>query len=44
MMIERMPLSFDFRNIFISIPLNISDIEIEKDLNINKLKNFNVDI
>ena len=37
-------LSSDFRNVFISIPLDISDIEVEKDLDIDKSENFNIDI
>ncbi len=43
-MIKRILLSFDFGNVFISIPLDISDIEIEEDSDINELENFNVDI
>ncbi len=39
-----MSLSFDFKNVFVSIPLDISDIEAEEKLDIDKLKNFNVDI
>ncbi len=39
-----MLLSIDFGNIFISISLNISNIELEKDLNIDESKNFNIDI
>ncbi len=39
-----MSLSFDLGNIFISIPLDISDIEAEKNSNINKSENFNVNI
>ncbi len=44
MMTEQMPLSFDFRNAFISISLNVFDIEAEEDSDINELQNFNVDI
>ncbi len=43
-MIERMLLSFDFKSVFISIPLDISNIEAEKDLDIDESKNFNVNI
>ena len=43
-MIERISLSFDFENVFISISLDISDIEVKKDSNINELENFNVNI
>ena len=39
-----MSLSFDLGNIFISIPLDISDIEAEKDSDIDKSKNFNISI
>jgi len=39
-----MLLSFDFGNVFISIPLDVSDIEAEEDSDINSLKNFNIDI
>jgi len=43
-MIEQISLFLDFRNVFISIPLDISDIEIEEELDINESENFNVDI
>jgi len=43
-MIERMPLSIDFGNTFILILLNISNIELKKDSNIDKLKNFNTNL
>ncbi len=43
-MTKQILLSFDFGNVFISIPLNTSDIEAEKDLDINESKNFNIDI
>ncbi len=43
-MIERILLFIDFKNAFILISLNISDIELEKDLNIDESKNFNIDI
>ncbi len=42
---ERILLSINFRNAFISISLNISDIELEKeDSNTDELENFNVNI
>ncbi len=42
---KRILFFFNFKNIFISIPLNISDIELkEKDLDIDELENFNIDI
>ncbi len=34
----------DFGNTFISIFLNVSDIKLKEDSDINKLKNFNIDI
>jgi len=34
----------DFKNIFISMPWNISNIELKEDSDTDKLKNFNVDI
>ncbi len=43
-MIEQMSLPLDFGNVFISISLNISDIEIEEDLDIDKLENFNINV
>jgi len=40
-----MTLPFNFKNIFISIPLNTSNIELEEeDSDIDESKNFNVDI
>ncbi len=39
-----MLLFFDFGNVFILIPLNISDIKTEEESNINELENFNVGI
>jgi len=39
-----MLLSFDFGSVFISIPLDISDIEAEEDSDIDGLKNLNVDV
>ena len=44
MITERISLFFDFGNVFVSIPLDISDIEVEEELNINKLENFNINI
>ncbi len=44
MIVERILLSLDFESTFISIPLDISNIEAEKDLDIDKLKNFNINI
>ncbi len=43
-MIKQILLFINFGNIFVSIPLNISDIEIEEDSDINELENFNIDI
>ncbi len=43
-MIEQISLSFDFKNAFASIFLNISDIEAEKNSDIDGLKNFNISI
>ncbi len=43
-MIERTPLSFDFGNAFISISLNISNIEAKEDSNTNDSENFNINI
>ncbi len=42
--IEQILLSIDFGNIFILISLNASDIELKEDSNIDKLKNFNINI
>ncbi len=39
-----MLLSFDSKNVFISIFLNVFDIKAKKDSNIDKLKNFNINI
>jgi len=39
-----MLLSFDFKNIYISIFLNVFDIEIEEDLDIDESENFNMDV
>jgi len=41
---EQITFPIDFGNVFISIPLNISDIELKEDLDIDKSKNFNIDI
>ncbi len=43
-MIEQMLLPLDLENAFISILLNVSDIKAEEDSDIDKLKNFNVDV
>jgi len=43
-MAEQIPFSINFKNTFISISLNILDIELEEDLDMDELKNFNVDI
>ncbi len=43
-MIKRTLLPFDFGNTFISILLNISNIEVEEDSDINKSENFNINI
>ncbi len=34
----------NFESVFILIFLNVSNIEVEKDSNIDKLKNFNISI
>ncbi len=34
----------DFKSIFILIPLNISDIELEEKSNIDELEEFNISI
>ncbi len=39
-----MPFLFNFKDIFVSIFLDVSDIEVEEDLDINESKNFNVNI
>ncbi len=36
--------SIDFRNVFISIFLNISNIELEEKLDIDESEEFNIDI
>jgi len=42
--IEQMISPIDFRNAFISIPLNILDIEPEKKTNIDISEEFNISI
>ncbi len=37
-------ISYWFQNVFTSISLNISDIELKEDLDIDKSKNFNIDV
>ena len=43
-MVEQMPSLINFRNTFISISLNVSNIELEEDSDIDELKNFNISI
>jgi len=43
-MIKQMLFLFNFEDIFVLIFLNISNIEVEEDLDIDELKNFNVSI
>ncbi len=43
-MTERIPLSINFKNTFVLISLDILDIEVEEDLDIDKLENFNINI
>ncbi len=43
-MTRRILLFFDFKDIFILILLNISNIEAKEDSNIDKLENFNINI
>ncbi len=43
-MAERILLPINFKNTFISILLNISNIEPEEDSDTNESKNFNIDI
>ena len=43
-MIERMLLLFDFRNVFILVLLDVSDIETEVDSDIDESENFNVEV
>ncbi len=44
MITERTLLSFNFKNTFISIPLNVFNIEAEEESDIDELENFNTDI
>ena len=41
---EQMPFSISFENTFILISLNIPNIETEENLDIDKSKNFNINI
>ncbi len=41
-MVERILLFINFKNIFISISLNVSNIKLEEDSNIDELKNLNI--
>jgi len=43
-MVERIPFPINFENVFIITPLNISNIELKKDSDIDKLKIFNANI
>ncbi len=43
-MIKRISFPFDFKNVFISILLDTSDIKAEGNLDINRSKNFNINI
>ncbi len=43
-MIEQILLFFNFGNTFISIPLNISNIEAKEKSDTDKLENFNINI
>ncbi len=43
-MIERMLFPIDFKNVFISIFLNVLDIEPEEDSDIDESEEFNVNI
>ncbi len=43
-MVKRILFSIDFGDTFISVSLNIFDIEPEKDLNIDESENFNVNV
>ncbi len=43
-MTERILFLINFGNVFISISLNILDIEPKEDLDIDESENFNVDI
>ncbi len=41
---KRMPFILDYNNTFISIPLNVSDIEQEKELDTDESEEFNADV
>jgi len=43
-MVEQISFPINFGNTFVSISLDILNIEIEEDLDIDRLENFNVDI
>ncbi len=43
-MIEQMSFLFNFGDVFVSIPLDTSDIETKKDSNIDESENFNINI
>ncbi len=43
-MIKRISFFINLGNAFISISLNILDIELKEDLDIDKSENFNIDI
>ncbi len=43
-MIKQILFLINFGNIFVSISLDILDIEVEEDLDINKSENFNIDV
>ena len=42
--VERMLSFIDFGNVFISIPLNILDIELEEDSDTDESEEFNADV
>jgi len=44
MMVKRIPFLINFGNTFISISLDISDIEVEENLDIDKSENFNINV
>ena len=43
-MIEQMLFFIDFGNAFISISLNVLNIELKEDLNTDELENFNASV
>ena len=43
-MVKQMPFFINFGNTFVSISLNVLNIEVEKDSDINELENFNINI